>query len=61
MKRRDDKPLGARLPADALQPVAGNGLLHRRLFLKSGLALGSASLALSSAPAAGNPAPARPA
>lgn len=61
MKRRADKTGAGRLPVDALQPVAGNGLLHRRLFLKSGLVLGSASLALSSAPAAGNSPPARPA
>lgn len=38
------RPLGAPsvLPVDALQPVAGNGMLDRRLFLRHGLLLGTA-------------------
>ncbi|HUL82139.1 MAG TPA: sulfite dehydrogenase, partial [Gammaproteobacteria bacterium] len=31
-------------PRDALEPVAGNGLLHRRLFLTHGVAAGAALL-----------------
>ncbi|HPG88460.1 MAG TPA: molybdopterin-dependent oxidoreductase, partial [Hyphomicrobium sp.] len=35
----------AKLTPDDLQPVAGGGLLHRRLLLKSGLALATAAAA----------------
>ena len=38
---------------DDLTPVAGNGLLHRRLFLKSGLAAGTSLLMAGSAAADG--------
>jgi len=38
------KKYNKELHSDDLQPVAGNGLLDRRWFLKSGLTLGSASL-----------------
>jgi sulfane dehydrogenase subunit SoxC len=42
------------LPHDALEPVAGNGLLHRRLFLSQGAAvLGTAGAALITARNAG--------
>jgi sulfane dehydrogenase subunit SoxC len=43
------------LPLDALEPVAGNGLLHRRLFLRQGAALLGATLLTARAAQAGPP------
>jgi sulfane dehydrogenase subunit SoxC len=37
--------MASKLTSEDLQPVAGNGLLHRRLLLKSGLILASAGVA----------------
>ena len=54
------KTLAQILPDD-IRHVAGNGLLDRRLFLKSSLALGSASFIADGAHAAGTEQPARPA
>ena len=48
----------AKLTSDDLQPVAGGGLLHRRLLLKSGLALATATAA--GAALAEDAAPAKP-
>ncbi len=45
-----------KLTADDLQAVAGGGLLHRRLLLKSGLALATAAAGSSAAGAADQPA-----
>ena len=39
MKKRDLKPL-----SDAIYPVAGNGLLDRRLFLNTGLIFSTATV-----------------
>jgi len=45
--------MNARLPSNELEPVAGNGLLHRRLFLTGGAAVLGGGLALLTARPAG--------
>ncbi len=49
-----------KMKSASFTPVAGNGLLDRRMFLKSGLVLGSAQLVANSAYAARSEPPARP-
>ena len=42
--------MSRKIRTDDMQPIAGNGLLNRRLFLKTGLTFSSAVLAASALP-----------